>query len=121
MSNFIYLSIYVLGMVLGQILFKSVALSLHGNSLMDLFLSLMKSFKFYAAISLYGVLTIYWIWLLRKISLSYAYPFVAMSIAIVVFAGYVIWDEKLKIIQMSGIVLILLGVVFLGLAGEFSE
>ncbi|RON77843.1 EamA family transporter [Pseudomonas fluorescens] len=119
MKDIVFLLVYVFGMVFGQVLFKRVAISIstHG-SIYAIAGALLTSFEFFMAIGIYGLLTIYWIWLLRSISISYAYPFVSLSIAIMVFLGWWLWGEKINWFHISGVFFILVGVVLVGVSGD---
>ncbi|UXY15540.1 EamA family transporter [Chitiniphilus purpureus] len=108
------LLVYVFGMTVGQILFKQVSDS--ASSGQNIFFHLLRELKFYIAISLYGVLTFYWVWLLDRIPLSSAYPFVALSIALVALIGMIFWGEAVEGLKVLGILLILAGVICIGLS-----
>jgi drug/metabolite transporter (DMT)-like permease len=113
--NLVLLLTYAGGMVGGQLLFKQVAESIHPGNPADVLVQILATPRFYLAILLYGLLTLYWVWLLGRISLSYAYPFVALSIAMVSIIGAVCWGETLTPLQIFGVVLILLGVICMGI------
>lgn len=106
-------------MVFGQVLFKKVSDNISNKSgLLDISKSLALDPTFYLAVGLYGLLSIYWIWLLSKISISYAYPFVALSIAAVVIIGWVVWNEKFSYPHFLGVLFVLVGVILIGVNGE---
>lgn len=119
MINLMLLAIYSIGMVVGQVIFKTVAEKISNKSgLFEIIRSLLVEPGFYIGVGIYGLLTVYWIWLLGKISISYAYPFVATSIAIVVVLGWVMWGEKFSFIHLCGVLLVLAGVILIGVNGE---
>ena len=92
MIKIFLLLIYVLGMIIGQILFKKISILLtNESSFLEKFENLIFNPLFIFGITLYGVLTIYWIWLLSKFPISVAYPFSSLSIAIIVLLGWFNW------------------------------
>lgn len=100
--------ICVLGIAIGQILFKLSAISLKTTgSLFNLStLSIILS-----AFALYGFTTIAWIWVLQKIELGKAYPLMALAFAIVPIGSYFFLGEKFTHQYFFGVVLIMLGIV----------
>lgn len=119
MVNIFLLAIYSFGMVVGQVLFKKVSEKITNKSgLVEIVKSLAVEPNFYIGVGLYGLLTVYWIWLLRKIAISYAYPFVAISIVTIVVMGWVVWNEKFSYIHLAGVLLVMAGIVLIGVNGE---
>lgn len=94
----------VLGMASGQILFKLA--SGHGG-LMEIFLFPM----FWAAVVLFGLVTILWVLLLREVELSRAYPIMAETYVLVPIASMVILGEKLGWSYGLGVALIIGGII----------
>lgn len=58
----------------------------------------------------FGLSAVVWLFVLSKIPLSTAYPFVALGIAITVAAGRVLFDEPITAAKLFGVVLIVVGV-----------
>lgn len=52
-----------------------------------------------------------WLFVLARIPLSTAYPFVALGIAITVLAGYFLFGESISIGKAAGVALVLAGIV----------
>ncbi|MGH8454985.1 MAG: SMR family transporter [Nevskiales bacterium] len=70
------------------------------------------SWRYAAGFLLYGSGFLLWLWLLRRLPLSVAFPTAAGAlIAATVLGGYVFLGEKLLVPQAVGIALILVGVV----------
>jgi multidrug transporter EmrE-like cation transporter len=65
---------------------------------------------FWATGFLYFVLTIYWTWLLTKIPLAIAYPFVSLTLVIVPCLCWALFSETLSLINVVGIMLVVVGV-----------
>ena len=119
MIKIFLLLIYVLGMIIGQILFKKISILLtNESSFLEKFENLIFNPLFIFGITLYGVLTIYWIWLLSKFPISVAYPFSSLSIAIIVLLGWFNWGEKFSYYKLIGVIMIIIGVVLVGLSHE---
>ena len=73
----ILLVFYSLGMACGQLLFKISADRVRRGSVSEGFMAaLFTNGYFIAAVTLYGLLTILWVWLLTSVPLSRAYPFI---------------------------------------------
>ncbi len=58
----------------------------------------------------FGLSAIVWLFVLSKIPLSTAYPFVALGIAITVAAGRLMFDEPISAAKLLGVGLIVAGV-----------
>lgn len=114
----IYLAVYVVGMVTGQLLFKSVAGSVAiSDSLLRQFQAIALSPLFYGAVFLYGGLSVFWVWLLTFIPLSQAYPFVALSIAITMVIGWAYFGEIITFNKALGGIFVVVGVAMIGWEG----
>jgi drug/metabolite transporter (DMT)-like permease len=98
-------------MALGQLLFKRAGLEVKGHLLADGLNVLMRSPAFYAALFLYGLSTLLWIWILSRVSLSQAYPWVAVTITIVPLLGWLVFGERMSAIYWLGIVFVIVGVM----------
>jgi multidrug transporter EmrE-like cation transporter len=59
----------------------------------------------------FGLSAVVWLFVLAKIPLSTAYPFVALGIAITVIAGRVIFGEAISLTKFVGVALVILGVL----------
>jgi multidrug transporter EmrE-like cation transporter len=61
-------------------------------------------------LSCFGLSAIVWLFVLSKIPLSTAYPFVALGIVITVVAGRLIFGELISPVKAAGVCLIVIGV-----------
>jgi multidrug transporter EmrE-like cation transporter len=59
----------------------------------------------------FGLSAIVWLFVLSKIPLSVAYPFVALGIAITVSAGRFLFGEAVTTARLFGVILIIAGVL----------
>jgi drug/metabolite transporter (DMT)-like permease len=98
----------VTGIACGQVLFKLTARSLQsGASLLTAALSP----YLLCGIALYGAMTLTWIWLLTKLELSRAYPFMALSFVFVPLLSVLILGEHISPKYWLGIALIICGLL----------
>jgi len=99
----------------GQVLFKHSALSSPPLNTLSALLSLLRIPSFWAAVVLYGLGTLLWIFLLQQVSLSRAYPFVALGFVIVPLAGQFLFSEYVPKMYWLGVLLIICGILLTGL------
>lgn len=87
---------------LGQVLFKAGA---HRAE------TLLHFFNAWILIGLfaYGVGTLLWIYVLSRMPLTVAYPFTALTFALVYLAGVFLFGEPMTLRALSGVILILGG------------
>ena len=94
----------------GQFLFKRSADSAVVDSVPHFLDSLLVTPYFWAAMAIYGVATLLWVFMLSRIPLSGAMPFVALTFVIVPIISVVFLDEKLDFLQWFGMLLIIAGI-----------
>jgi drug/metabolite transporter (DMT)-like permease len=112
-KDILILVLYSLGMSLGQVLFKLAANGAAGRPGEGFVASLLGAWHFYASIALYGVLTVLWIWLLTRIPLSRAYPFVILTFVFTPALAAFLFGEPLNAWYFAGLALILAGLAVL--------
>jgi hypothetical protein len=81
--NVVSLMIFTSNLAVGQVMFKRVGLGMRGQALFDGLLSLLVQPAFYFVMAIYGFSAFLWVWILSRIPLSQAYPWVAAGVAIV--------------------------------------
>jgi drug/metabolite transporter (DMT)-like permease len=96
----------VVGMSIGQLLFKQAAMSLPSLAPGDLF----QNGWFISSIVLYGVTTLGWVWILRHAPLHLAYPFMGLAFLIVPALAWLFLGEPLHWHTLAGGALIMAGV-----------
>lgn len=98
----------VIGIASGQILFKLTAASLSktGNVFAPQTLAWLA-----ASLTLYGVMTLVWIWLLQKAELGRIYPLMALAFVIVPLGSHFFFGERFQPMYFVGVALIMLGIV----------
>jgi multidrug transporter EmrE-like cation transporter len=105
------LGLFAIILSIGQILFKQASGALAGGSGPGGVLSLVSSAHFWAAICLYGISTLLWIWLIKDIPLNRAYPFVALAFVLVPVLSRFVLDEELSRAGIAGSAVIVVGIV----------
>ncbi|QGY05225.1 EamA family transporter [Methylobacterium mesophilicum SR1.6/6] len=69
-------------------------------------------------LALYGIATLTWLFVLSRLPLSLAYPFVGLSFVTVAALSVVLLGERIVPLQVAGTVLIALGVVLVAMSGN---
>lgn len=108
-SNVIILVLYAFGMAVGQVLFKLSAdrtSSMAGDGFVK---GLLGNGYFLSAVVIYGALTVLWVWILTRIPLSRAYPFVALAFVFTPALAFLLFGESPNSWYFLGLGLILLG------------
>lgn len=111
LSNLIGLLVFTAVLAVGQLLFKKAGLSMRGLPLGEGLLGLAQSPAFYAAIALYGLSTLLWVWLLSRVTLMQAYPWVAAGVIIVPMLSMAVFGERVNTTYWLGTLLIVAGIL----------
>jgi multidrug transporter EmrE-like cation transporter len=109
--NTIYLMIVATFLSVGQFLFKRAGLAVTGRSLADGLWTLATLPSFYLALILYGCATLLWIFLLSRVPLMEAYPWIAVATAAVPLIGWHFYGERVGSLFWVGLALILAGLL----------
>ncbi|BBB91197.1 MAG TPA: SMR family transporter [Methylomusa anaerophila] len=64
-----------------------------------------------AGLALYGVSTLLWIYALRTVELSYAYPLISLGYVLVFIASYFLFHEPIGLLRLAGLAFILSGIM----------
>ncbi|MEQ6434608.1 EamA family transporter [Comamonas sp. w2-DMI] len=105
----------VVGISLGQLLFKKAALALSGQVHWTAWIF---NGWLIVALVLYGFTTLLWVWILRSAPLHLAYPFMGMAFVLVPLLGWLALGEPLHWQTMAGGGLILIGVTLAAQGGQ---
>ena len=115
LSNFGLCLLCTLALSIGQVLFKLAALQLSEQSLAKAFLlNAWKNVYLLTALLLYGVATLLWVWILRRVPLNVAYPFTALAFVFVPAIGVFLLNEPLSARLFAGTLLIVAGICIAG-------
>jgi hypothetical protein len=107
MINQLLALVCVVGLAIGQILFKLSANSLAETG--SLFATKTLA-TLVCAFGLYGTVTLAWVWLLQKAELGQMYPFVALTFVLVPIGSYFIFNERFGAQYMFGVAFVMLGI-----------
>lgn len=117
-SHVIMVMLFSVGMGLGQLLLKFSAQRQLVNTdthwLLRL-LSLFSDWTFLSGIVLYGLLLVYWVWLLTFLPLSRAYPFTLLSLVVAAIGSMLFFHEPLTLPFITGLTIIGVGLVVLSM------
>ena len=101
----------VLSLGIGQLLFKLAAQDLTSSGAAFSLLSLATNTWLLISLLVYGSATILWVWILRSVPLTVAYPFFALSFVIVPLLSSVFLGEHVDLNYWIGIGLIIFGII----------
>ena len=73
------------------------------------------------ALSVYSLGIVNWIFALRTVKLSIAYPLTSLNYVGILLGSYYFFDEKITLIRVVGVVLIFLGVLLVALPIKNSK
>ncbi|WP_298434637.1 EamA family transporter [Ottowia sp.] len=104
----------VLGISIGQLLFKQAAAALPATLSLP---ALLHNGWLIAALALYGVTTLAWVWILRHAPLHLAYPFMGLAFLIVPTLAWAFLGEPLHWRTLAGGALIMVGVALASTGG----
>lgn len=98
----------VVGLAIGQILFKVSATSLAqtGSFFAAKTLAMLMSAMF-----LYGLTSIAWVWVLQKVELGRVYPLMALAFVLVPLGSHLMFGERFNPQYFIGVGLIMIGIV----------
>ncbi|HUA90001.1 MAG TPA: hypothetical protein VL994_11225 [Steroidobacteraceae bacterium] len=109
--NLILLLIFSMTLALGQLLFKRVGNSIRGAELLGAARIALHDPALYGALLLYGGATILWIWLLGRVSLMQAYPWVGVGVILVPLLSARFFGERAGPLFWLGALLVAVGIV----------
>ncbi len=104
------LLMFTLMLSIGQVMFKRVGLGLRGHSGSDAILAVLSEPSLYLALSIYGAATLLWIFILSRVSLVQAYPWVAVGMIVVPLLGWFIFGERVTPMFWLGVAFVVVGV-----------
>ena len=107
-SQYITLIITILMLSIGQIFFKTASGKINIQS--GFIQSILFNVPLITGLFIYCLATILWVYILREVPLSIAYPFAALSYIFVPFLAFYFLDEKLDYTSMLGALFIIVGV-----------
>jgi len=114
------LLISVISAVTGQVLFKKGVLITgeitFKGSMMEELIKLIFNPIVFSGLLFYVVSAVLWLIALSKTTLSFAYPFTALTFALVMLSARVVFQENIPTLRYFGILLICLGIFLSSMA-----
>jgi drug/metabolite transporter (DMT)-like permease len=102
----------VFGISVGQLLLKMSALQLTNPNAFGFSIAGFRvSFLLLLGFFVLGISTLLWVWVLRELPLSVAYPFMALAFVFVPALSYLFLGETQSLTQVIGAVLICSGLI----------
>ncbi len=111
MMTYVAAVLCVVGLAIGQILFKVSASALAQTGT---FFSWRPLGALFGAMVLYGLTSIAWVWVLQRVELGRVYPIMALAFILVPLGSHLIFGERFSTQYFAGIALIMVGIVVAG-------
>lgn len=111
--HLIFLLSFVALLSCGQILFKISALGMAGENGFGAFRRLALAPSFYLGLGVYALATIIWIWILREVPFSKAYPFVILTFVVTPILGAYFFQESLTLRYFVGMFVLIVGLAIM--------
>ena len=83
----------------------------YDQSLVKVLISVFLSWKILLGLLFYFVPALFWIYLLKKMEISFLQPFFALAYVFTPILAIVILNEKISVLRWLGVLVILLGVI----------
>jgi drug/metabolite transporter (DMT)-like permease len=109
---YIVLFFNILLLVSGQLLWKT-GMNKMDTAKGDTWVSLLWSPHIWSGLVLYGIATVLWLYVLKKLPLSLAYPLQSLAYVIALVAAVFIFHESVPLQRWIGAAIILAGVIVL--------
>jgi len=111
--NFLMLFISISLAIAGQ-LFMKVGMKIIGkfpvNSMLSMIIPMVFQPYVFIGIMCFGVSSIFWLVVLSRMELSFAYPMVSVAYIFVAIFSYIVFKENVSLIRWLGIITICAGV-----------
>lgn len=67
-----------------------------------------------AGVTLHVFALFTWLYVLKHVEVSYAYPFISMGFVIVLLISYFLFNENVNAVRIAGVALIVAGIIMVG-------
>ena len=104
----------VLGISTGQVLFKLASPFFPQTITISSLVAFVFNKYLFSALVIYGIATFFWVYALKLVPLSVAYPFMALAFVIVPLLGVIFLNEPYNIRNVFGTILIIVGILVIG-------
>ena len=108
--------------VVGQLLLKMGMLrvgkfSLNISTLVHQYIRILLNPFIIAGIAGFFISMLIWLYVLSRMELSFAYPFVALNYVLILFGSYFLFRETITLHKIIGVVVIIIGVYLVARGG----
>jgi drug/metabolite transporter (DMT)-like permease len=86
------------------------------SSAVDTLLSAAREPRLWAGLTLFGISAVFWLVVLSKVPLSFAYPFVGLSYLVIVLVARLILHEHVPTLRWIGVAIVATGIAIVGLS-----
>lgn len=86
------------------------------HSAVDTLLQAAREPRLWAGLALFGVSAVFWLVVLSKVPLSFAYPFVGLSYVVIVFVARVVLHEHVPALRWVGVAVVAAGIALVGIS-----
>lgn len=88
--------------------------ALHLSNVVPLLSSLVLNPFLMAGVFLHVLALLTWLYVLKHVDVSYAYPFISMGFVIVLVLSYFLFNEAINLYRIAGVASIILGIILIG-------
>lgn len=107
MITYVVAILCVIGLAVGQILFKISATALTESGS---FYAIKPATTLFAAMCLYGITSVAWVWVLQKVELGRVYPLMALAFVLVPLGSHFVFGERFQSQYFVGVAMIMAGI-----------
>jgi multidrug transporter EmrE-like cation transporter len=90
----------------------------HSTNTAQLIIAALASPIVWLGLFTYGASAMAWLGVLARLDLSLAYPFVALGFVLTCFFGVLMFHEPLGALKLTGVTLVVIGVLLVGLSAR---
>lgn len=91
--------------------------ALGGGSVVDALWQIATSPGVIGGLFVFGISVCAWLYVLSRVDVSFAYPFVSLGMVLTVLSGWLILGESVPLLRIAGLVLIVAGVMVVAVTG----
>ncbi len=88
----------------------------HSSSAVDTLVRAAREPRLWAGLALFGISAIFWLVVLSKVPLSFAYPFVGVSYIVIVLVARLVLHEHVPTLRWVGVAVVAAGIAIVGLS-----
>jgi drug/metabolite transporter (DMT)-like permease len=108
MITYLVAILCVIALAVGQVLFKMSATALTES---DSFFAIKPAKTLFAAMCLYGITSVAWVWVLQKVELGRVYPLMALAFVLVPLGSHFVFGERFQPQYFVGVAMIMAGII----------